>query len=178
MSKHRRSLNGWRRKGIALSKISGTGPGNQITKDDVIAYVNGQGAAPVEAAPAEAKPALPGDLADVPSLDVRRVAAEHNVNLAEIAQGRPLSSLTRYDVLRRLALRSARNLLPPRLRRQRNQRRPRFRPNPWPRQRNQHRLPCQPQPANCAQGKSWSNTRACVKLWPARLCKVSSPRPM
>ena len=87
-------------KGIALSKINGTGPGNQITKDDVMAYVNGQGAAPTDAAPAAEKSALPGDLADVPSLDVRRVAAEHSVNLTEIAKGRPLSTLTRYDVLR------------------------------------------------------------------------------
>lgn len=87
-------------KGIALNKINGTGPGNQITKDDVMAYVNGQGAAPTDAAPAATKPTLPSDLADVSSLDVRRVAAEHNVNLTEIAQGRPLSTLTRYDVLR------------------------------------------------------------------------------
>ncbi|CAN5761740.1 hypothetical protein BH10CHL1_BH10CHL1_16490 [soil metagenome] len=85
-------------KGIALSKITGTGPGNQITKDDVIAYVNG--GAPATSATADEPAALPGDLADVPSLDVRRMAALYNINLAEIAQGRPISRLTRYDVMR------------------------------------------------------------------------------
>ncbi len=85
-------------KGIALSKITGTGPGNQITKDDVIAYVNG--GAPATSATADEPDGLPGDLADVPSLDVRRVAALYNINLAEIAQGRPISALTRYDVMR------------------------------------------------------------------------------
>ncbi len=85
-------------KGIALNKVTGTGPGNQITKDDVIAYVNGDAAA----APADVdqETGLPGDLADVPSLDVRRAAALYNINLAEMAQGRPLSALTRYDVMR------------------------------------------------------------------------------
>ncbi len=31
---------------------------------------------------------------------MRRLAADYNINLAEIAQGRPLSALTRYDVMR------------------------------------------------------------------------------
>ncbi len=41
------------------------------------------------------------------SLSVRRLAAEHNIDLAEIAKGRPLSGLTRYDVLSVVASREA-----------------------------------------------------------------------
>ncbi len=51
-------------------------------------------------------PALPGDLADEPSLVVRRAAADFNINLAEIAEGRPLSTLTKYDVLSAAASRA------------------------------------------------------------------------
>jgi 2-oxoglutarate dehydrogenase E2 component (dihydrolipoamide succinyltransferase) len=42
---------------------------------------------------------LPGDLADIASLEVRRIAADYNLALKSIAAGRPLSALTRYDVL-------------------------------------------------------------------------------
>ncbi|MEZ4864177.1 MAG: dihydrolipoamide acetyltransferase family protein [Caldilineaceae bacterium] len=76
-------------KGLSLSGIAGTGPGGQITKEDVLARVDrgGEGGA------------LPDNLADIAPLEVRRAAAEHNVDLTELAAGRPLSSLTRYDVL-------------------------------------------------------------------------------
>ena len=50
---------------------------------------------------------LPGDLADAAPLAVRRVAADFNVDLAEVAQGRPFSTLTRYDVLSAVASRDA-----------------------------------------------------------------------
>ena len=50
---------------------------------------------------------LPGELADEPSLVVRRAAAELNVNLTAIAAGRPLSTLTKYDVLSAAASRAA-----------------------------------------------------------------------
>lgn len=95
-------------RGVTLSGIAGTGPGGQITKEDVLAHADG-GPAPTKAdAGAEAKAeGLPGDLANVASLEVRRVAADYSLDLYEIAAGRPLSSLTRYDVLNAAAAHGA-----------------------------------------------------------------------
>jgi 2-oxoglutarate dehydrogenase E2 component (dihydrolipoamide succinyltransferase) len=78
--------------GLSLDKIKATGPGGNITKDDVQSYVESAKSAPAEAP-------LPSDLADVPSFTVQRLAAEHNINLAKVFAGRPLSTLTRYDLL-------------------------------------------------------------------------------
>ncbi len=90
-------------RGVSLSGIAGTGPGGQITKDDVLARADGDSAEapPVAATPKEASApqGLPGDLADVASLEVRRIAADYNLDLKRVAAERPLSSLTRYDVL-------------------------------------------------------------------------------
>lgn len=86
-------------KGVDLATVAGTGPGGQITKGDVLARAD-QGSS---GAPA----ALPGDLANEPSLVVRRAAADFNVNLGEVAQGRPLSTLTKYDILSAAASRAA-----------------------------------------------------------------------
>lgn len=88
-------------KGVDLAGVAGTGPGGQITKQDVLAHSD------VAAAPADARTALPGDLADEPTLAVRRVAADNNINLREIAGDRPLSTLTKYDVLSAVASRAA-----------------------------------------------------------------------
>jgi 2-oxoglutarate dehydrogenase E2 component (dihydrolipoamide succinyltransferase) len=88
-------------RGVTLSGLSGSGPGGAVTKEDVLAAVDG---APAKAG---AVKALPGDLADVPTLSVRRLAAENNIDLAEIAGDRPLSALTRYDVLSAVASRVA-----------------------------------------------------------------------
>ena len=77
-------------RNISLSGITGTGPGGQITKDDVLAQAEG-GATTDEG--------LPGDLANIASLSVRRLASDYNVELTELAGDRPLSTLTRYDVL-------------------------------------------------------------------------------
>jgi 2-oxoisovalerate dehydrogenase E2 component (dihydrolipoyl transacylase) len=86
-------------KGVDLATVAGTGPGGQITKGDVLARAEqGGSGSPV---------ALPGDLANEPSLVVRRAAADLNVNLGEVAQGRPLSTLTKYDVLSAAASRAA-----------------------------------------------------------------------
>ena len=90
-------------KGVSLDSVAGTGPGGRITKEDVLASADGG----KQAAKAEKGGALPGDLADVPSLAVRREAAHANIDLREIAQGRPLSSLTRYDVMSAVAGREA-----------------------------------------------------------------------
>lgn len=87
-------------KGVDLATVAGTGPGGQITKQDVLAFSE------AGKAPAEEAEALPGELADEPSLIVRRAAADLNVNLAEIAGGRPLSTLTKYDVLSAAASRA------------------------------------------------------------------------
>jgi pyruvate/2-oxoglutarate dehydrogenase complex dihydrolipoamide acyltransferase (E2) component len=90
-------------RGVSLSGIAGTGPGGQITKEDVLARADGGSAEapPATEAPkaAPVSPGLPGDLADVASLEVRRIAADTNLDLKNIAAGRPLSTLTRYDVL-------------------------------------------------------------------------------
>jgi len=85
-------------KGVDLAGVAGTGPGGQITKQDVLAH---------SAAPSGAPAALPGDLADEPTLAVRRAAADHNVNLRELAGDRPLSTLTKHDVLSAVASRAA-----------------------------------------------------------------------
>ncbi|MCB9139489.1 MAG: 2-oxo acid dehydrogenase subunit E2 [Caldilineaceae bacterium] len=78
-------------KGVSLAGITGTGPGGQITKNDVLSAAKaGDGSAPE---------ALPGRLAQVPALAVQRLAADHNVNLEDVAGDRPMSTLTRYDVL-------------------------------------------------------------------------------
>lgn len=87
-------------KGVDLTGVAGTGPGGQITKQDVLAHS-------ITASSAMIATPLPGDLADAPSLAVRRAAAEHNINLREIAGGRPLSTLTMYDVLSAVASRAA-----------------------------------------------------------------------
>ncbi len=89
-------------KGIVLSGISGTGPGGQITKDDVLAQADGGKEPAAEGSAA----ALPGDLADVAPLEVRRLAADYNISLHEVANGRALSTLTRYDVLNAVAARA------------------------------------------------------------------------
>ena len=85
-------------RGVDLTAIAGTGPGGQITKQDVLAHSE---------TTSSVAAALPGDLADTPSLAVRRAAAEHNINLREIAGDRPLSALTSYDVLSAAASRAA-----------------------------------------------------------------------
>lgn len=86
-------------KGVALGGVKGSGPGGQVMKNDVLAAAE-KGAAP-------AAVALTGELAEVASLIVRRTAADLSVNLAEIAGDRPLSSLTKYDVLSAVASREA-----------------------------------------------------------------------
>lgn len=96
-------------EGVALSAVSGSGPGGQIRKDDVLDYVGQQKGAK---ATAPASTGLTGDLADVPSLSVRRIAVTYNVDLREVADGRPLSALTRYDVQRYVAERDNLDYLP------------------------------------------------------------------
>ena len=87
-------------KGVDLDGVSGTGPGGRITKGDVLAT-----AETGKAGQAKELEPLPGDLADVAPLSVVRLAALYNVNLREIAGGRPLSTLTRYDVMNAVASR-------------------------------------------------------------------------
>lgn len=84
-------------KGVPLEDVTGTGPGGRITKGDVLASAE---------KPAPAAEGLPGDLADSPSLTVRRLAALNNIDLRDVAQGRPLSTLTRYDLLSAIASRA------------------------------------------------------------------------
>lgn len=95
---------------VPLSAISGTGPGGQIRKSDVLGYVEEKGKGQKATTPASK--GLSGDLADVANLGVRRVAADYNVNLRDVAEGRSLSSLTRHDVLRFVAERDNLEYLP------------------------------------------------------------------
>jgi 2-oxoglutarate dehydrogenase E2 component (dihydrolipoamide succinyltransferase) len=87
-------------KGVLLAEVTGTGPGGRITKDDVLATSERPSGLAAAAA-------LPDDLADSAPLAVRRLAAENNVDLSAVAQGRPLSTLTRYDVMSFVASRDA-----------------------------------------------------------------------
>jgi len=85
-------------KGVDLAGVAGSGPGGQITKQDVLSHR--------EAPASPAGEALPGELTDSASLVVRRLAADHNLHLREVAGDRPLSTLTKYDVLSALASRT------------------------------------------------------------------------
>ncbi len=95
---------------IVLDQVTGTGPGGRITKADVLAAASDE--TPDHGA------SLPPELAHVASLSVIRVAAEQNIDLDEVAAGRPLSTLTRYDVMAAVAERdgaevvSERHLVP------------------------------------------------------------------
>jgi 2-oxoglutarate dehydrogenase E2 component (dihydrolipoamide succinyltransferase) len=93
-------------KGIALDSVPGTGPGGRITKEDVLATADGGRTEGAEPGKSAAVQALPGDLADIPELSVARLAALHNINLKELAGDRPLSTLTRYDVMSVVASRA------------------------------------------------------------------------
>lgn len=87
--------------GVALDQIQGTGIGGNITKEDVQTYADQAKAAPAPTerpAPAPATPAAGGPTG-VPNLTVQRLAAEYNLNLAQAFPGRPLDSLTRYEVM-------------------------------------------------------------------------------
>jgi 2-oxoglutarate dehydrogenase E2 component (dihydrolipoamide succinyltransferase) len=85
-------------KGVDLAGVAGSGPGGQITKQDVLSHR--------EAPASPAGEALPGELTDSASLVVRRLAADHNLHLREVAGDRPLSTLTKYDLLSALASRT------------------------------------------------------------------------
>lgn len=95
--------------GVSLSSIKGSGLRGQVTKEDVVAHQAAQKSTPA-AAPASATPAAPSleaDLRDISSLVVRRLATENHINLRDVAAGRPLSTLTKYDILSAVASRDA-----------------------------------------------------------------------
>ncbi len=105
--------------GVDLAQVPGAGSGGQVTKADVLAFVEQGGAAqpqgpqdgaasPTEEEEEETAAQRPPELADVASLEVRRLAATYNVNLREVAGERPLGALTRYEVLRYVAERDGR----------------------------------------------------------------------
>ena len=79
-------------KGIDLGGVTGTGPGGRITKGDVMTSTQ-------QTTTAAAQSDLPEELADSPSLEVSRLAAQYNIDLRKVAKGRPLSTLNRYDVM-------------------------------------------------------------------------------
>ncbi len=90
-------------RGVSLSAITGTGSNGQVTKQDVLNHFDSERGLEDDSSSI----GLPGDLANIPSLVVRRLAAENNLDLEEIAAGRPLSTLTKYDLLSAIASRDA-----------------------------------------------------------------------
>ncbi len=84
-------------EGVPLDAVKGSGPGGQVTKDDVLHYAEQRKEAGQE--PSAAAPAQDEELADIPSLPVARLAAEHDINLRQLAGDRSLRSLTFEDVL-------------------------------------------------------------------------------
>ena len=88
--------------GIRPDEIAG-GDDGKITKQDVQDFMAGDTAKH----PPSQVAALPDELANIPSYVVQRTAAENNIDLDEISEGRPLSTLTKYDVLSAAASRVA-----------------------------------------------------------------------
>lgn len=85
-------------EGVSLDEVQGAIAGDQVTKDDVLAFVAQR--KEEAACPSLSPPSLPpvdDERAGMLPLAVKRLAAEHNIDLRELAAGRPLSSLTRYD---------------------------------------------------------------------------------
>lgn len=97
-------------EGVDLGAVNGTGPGGQVRKSDVLDYVAQKKGAPAGATSSAA--GLPGEYADVASAGVRRAAADYSVDLRAVAEGRPLSTLTRHDVLRYAAEKLGKDYLP------------------------------------------------------------------
>jgi 2-oxoisovalerate dehydrogenase E2 component (dihydrolipoyl transacylase) len=110
-------------EGVHLADVKGSGPGGQVTKEDVLAYAaqkKGQGAA---APPANGGGAQPGivteqkaggeaprspeaggdERAEMVPLPVQRLAVEYDVDLRALAGDRPLGTLTEADVVNALA---------------------------------------------------------------------------
>lgn len=85
-------------RGIDLGEINGSGSGGKITKEDVLAFAQEDGQVGPGGTQKELS-GLPGELADVLSLSVQRLVAQFGVDVQTIAEGRPLSALTRYDIL-------------------------------------------------------------------------------
>lgn len=99
--------------GVSLSALEGLGE-SQITKSDIESYLQGrQAQVPetdkgLERVPEEesvgaeerapTRPVTAYD--DVAPLEVRRLAAAYDLDLSEVAGDRPLSALTRHDLLR------------------------------------------------------------------------------
>lgn len=90
--------------GLDLSAVPSR-DGSQITKSDVEEFLEGSTAQeprrlegdPNEGTVAETATDLPYE--SVSRLEVRRLAAAYNLDLREVAQGRPLHSLTRLDLI-------------------------------------------------------------------------------
>ncbi|GAB4471350.1 MAG: dihydrolipoamide acetyltransferase [Anaerolineae bacterium] len=74
-------------EGIDLTQVEGTGPGGKITREDVEAYLAGRGA----------EPATPGAVRATPA--ARRVAREHDLDLAAIPGSGPRGRVQEADAL-------------------------------------------------------------------------------
>ena len=108
---------------IKLDEVTGTGATGQVTKEDVLAYAAGKqavgGLSEASAGPAAAQNAQKAgsEAQSAPeasehksleavSLPLQRLAAEHNINLRELAGDRPLDSLTAEELLAAIASRT------------------------------------------------------------------------
>jgi 2-oxoglutarate dehydrogenase E2 component (dihydrolipoamide succinyltransferase) len=92
-------------EGVPLAEVSGSGKDGLIRKSDVASFLEQQ-------QPASDGPALPEEFANVASLAVRRAAADYNVNLSQVADGKPFSQLTKHDVYKFVAARDGLDFLP------------------------------------------------------------------
>lgn len=90
--------------GIDLSVIPG-GDGEQLTKGDVEAFLAEMGSAKHrdQDVAAEEGPGIQGDSESIEDsvvpLEIRRLAASYDIDLREVAEGRPLGSLTRQMLI-------------------------------------------------------------------------------
>jgi 2-oxoisovalerate dehydrogenase E2 component (dihydrolipoyl transacylase) len=93
------------KEGVPLNEVKGSGPGGQVTKEDVLHYAeerNQAGEAPSPAAAVQDE-----ELQDIVLLPVGRLAAENGINLRQLAGDRSLRSLTVEDVLSAVESRTA-----------------------------------------------------------------------
>ena len=90
--------------GIALSAVPSR-DGSQITKGDVEEFLQGltrpdrKGQEAGSSEDREIEGASPGPDDSVARLEVRRLAATYDLDLRDVARGRPLQSLTRHDLI-------------------------------------------------------------------------------
>jgi 2-oxoisovalerate dehydrogenase E2 component (dihydrolipoyl transacylase) len=96
---------------VPLDQIKGTGTGGQVTKEDVLAFAAQKGQPAAGQAPLVTEQKAGGEaprspeaggavVAETVLLPVQRLAAVYNIDLRDVARGRPLGTVTEDEVLR------------------------------------------------------------------------------